>query len=92
MYINGKKIVLSISLSQFEDVIKESAAKQCFENTFTRLGSDLIVNNRYLTQINISRQTITLSDYKTHVYQVTVPKRILMRYKDFIKTTYLGQQ
>ncbi|MBD5278561.1 MAG: hypothetical protein HDS32_04920 [Bacteroides sp.] len=88
MYIDGNKIMVSVGLSQFETIIKDSVSKKNCANTFIRIGRSVIINNRYLTQINILKQRITLSDRGTHAYQLTVPKALLKSYKELIRNSY----
>lgn len=90
MYIDGNKIMVSVGLSQFETIIKDAISKQQMANTFVRLGRSVIVNNRYLSQINILKQKLTLSDRGTHAYQLTVPKNLLKNYKELIRKSYTG--
>lgn len=80
----------SVGLSQFEAIIKDALSKQKSANTFVRLGRSVIVNNRYLSQINILKQKLTLSDRGTHAYQLTVPKNLLKSYKELIRKSYSG--
>ncbi len=88
MYIDGNKIMVSVGLSQFEAIIKDSTAKKHLPDTFVRLGRSVIVNNRYLSQINVLKQKLTLSDRGTHAYQLTVPKNLLRSYKELIRKSY----
>ncbi len=88
MYIDGNKILVSVGLSHFEAIIKDAVSKQDSANTFVRLGRSIIVNNRYLSQINILKQRLTLSDRGTHAYQLTVPKTLLKNYKELIRNSY----
>lgn len=90
MYIDGNKLMVSVGLSQFEIIIKDAINKQHMANTFVRLGRSVIVNNRYLSQINILKQKLTLSDRGTHAYQLTVPKNLLKSYKELIRRSYIG--
>lgn len=90
MYIDGNKIMVSVGLSQFESIIKDAVIKSNIANTFVRLGRSVIVNNRYLSQINILKQKLTLSDRGTHAYQLTVPKNLLKSYKELIRSSYSG--
>lgn len=90
MYIDGNKIMVSVGLSQFESIIKDAVVKTKVFNTFVRLGRSVIVNNRYLSQINIQKQKLTLSDRGTHAYQLTVPKNLLKSYKELIRSLYSG--
>lgn len=90
MYIDGNKIMVSLGLSQFELIIKDANRKQNVANTFVRLGRSVIVNNRYLSQINVLKQKLTLSDRGTHAYQLSVPKNLLKSYKELIRKSYSG--
>lgn len=90
LYIDGNKIMVSLGLSQFETIIKDAINKQGIANTFVRLGRSVIINNRYLRQINILKQKLTLSDRGTHAYQLTVPKNLLKNYKELIRISYIG--
>lgn len=91
MYIDGNKTMVSVGLSQFENIIKDAISKTSASNTFVRLGRSVIVNNRYLRQINILKQKIILADYGTHSYQLTVPKNLLRNYKELIRISYSGE-
>lgn len=90
MYIDGNKIMVSVGLSQFETIIKDAVRKQNTANTFVRLGRSVIINNRYLSQINVLKQKLTLSDRGSHAYQLTVPKNLLKNYKELIRKSYTG--
>lgn len=90
MYIEGNKFLVSVGLSQMEIIIKDAVSKQQLPNTFVRLGRSVIINNRYLSQINILKQKLTLSDRGTHAYQLTVPKNLLKNYKELIRKSYSG--
>lgn len=90
MYMDGNKIMVSVGLSQFEAIIKDAASKSQSANTFVRLGRSVIINNRYLSQINILKQKLILSDRGKHVYQLTVPKNLLKSYKELIRKSYSG--
>lgn len=90
LYIDGNKLLVSIGLSQFENIIKDAVSKNNAPNTFVRLGRSVIVNNHYLSQINILKQTLTLSDRGTHAYRLTVPKNLLKSYKELIRNSYVG--
>lgn len=92
MYIGGNKIMVSVGISQFEIIIKDAATKQESANSFVRIGRSIIVNNRYLCQINILKQKIILSDRGVHAYQLTVPKNLLKSYKELIRKSYSGNR
>ncbi len=90
MYIDGNKIMVSVGLSQFEMIISDAVSRNRASNSFVRLGRSVIVNNRFLSQINILKQKLTLSDRGTHAYQLTVPKNLLKSYKELIRKSYSG--
>lgn len=90
MYIDGKKIMVSVGLSVFEGIIKDAVAKRALANTFVRLGRSVIINNRYLSQINILNQKVILSDFGTHAYHLSAPKNVLKSYKELIRNSYSG--
>lgn len=90
MYIDGNKLMVSVGLSLFERIIMDAVTKYQAANTFVRLGRSVIVNNRYLSQINILKQKLTLSDRGTHAYNLTVPKNLLKSYKELIRKSYSG--
>lgn len=90
LYIDGNKLMVSVGLSQFEKIIKDAITKQGAPNTFIRLGRSVIVNNRYLSQINVLKQTLTLSDRGTQAYRLTVPKNLLKSYKELIRRSFGG--
>lgn len=91
MYIDGNKTMVAVGLSQFEDIIKDALRRTKTSNTFVRLGRSVIINNRYLRQINILKQKVILADYGTHAYQLTVPKNLLKNYKELIRSSYSGE-
>ena len=90
MYIDGNKLMVSVGLSQMESIISDAISRKNASNTYVRLGRSVIVNNRYLSQINMLKQKLTLSDRGTHAYQLTVPKNLLKSYKELIRSSYSG--
>ncbi len=86
-YIGGKTHLLTIGLSKVEEFIRKSwPATQ--QSPFVRLGRSLIINQMYLTEISVTRQKITLSDYGANNYNVSVPKPLLKQYKEKIGTYF----
>lgn len=92
LYIDGNKLMVSLGLSQFELLIKNSNKKNNHINTFVRLGRSIIVNNKYLSQINIPKQKLILSNRGNHGYQLTVPKNLLKNYKELIRRAFTGER
>lgn len=91
MYIEGQKLMISIGLSQFEQIINKAAEKTADgsgTNPFVRLGRSVIINKRYLTQISMTKQKLLLSDRGKHAYQLIVPRQTLKAFKDTIRAQY----
>lgn len=82
-YIKGETHLLTIGISKVEEFIRQVwPANQ--PSTFIRLGRSLLINQTYLTEINILKQRITLSDRETNSYPLSVPKPLLKQYKELI--------
>lgn len=82
-YIKGETHLLTIGISKVEEFIRQVwPADQ--PSPFIRLGRSLLVNQTYLTEINILKQRITLSDRETNNYTLAVPKPLLKQYKELI--------
>ena len=82
-YIKGETHLLTIGISKVEEFIRQVwPAGQ--PSTFIRLGRSLLINQTYLTEINILKQRITLSDRETNSYTLSVPKPLLKQYKELI--------
>lgn len=82
-YIKGETHLLTIGISKVEEFIRQVwPADQ--PSPFIRLGRSLLINPTYLTEINILKQRITLSDRETNSYTLAVPKPLLKQYKELI--------
>ncbi len=82
-YIKGETHLLTIGISKVEEFIRQVwPADQ--PSPFIRLGRSLLINQTYLTEINILKQRITLSDRETNSYTLAVPKPLLKQYKELI--------
>lgn len=88
MYIDGYKTMVSLGLSQVEEIISRNMSREGKPNPFVRLGRSVIVNSRYLSQINMLQQRLSLSDGGKHSYQLKVPKHLLREYKDLIRKQF----
>ncbi|MCD7970446.1 MAG: LytTR family transcriptional regulator DNA-binding domain-containing protein [Alistipes sp.] len=55
-----EKHIFSFNLSAFEKILEQQLDNEA--QTLIRLGKRLIINERYIHYINISKQQITLSD------------------------------
>ena len=62
--------VLTMQLNEFEKLLKRKAA-----NRFSRVGRSLIVNNRYVFFINLTKQEIVISDKMLFTHTLTASKK-----------------
>lgn len=87
VYIGGMQMMITLGLSKLEGMIKMIVPKDC-RSPFVRLGRSLLVNQTYLTHINVLKQRLTLSDNQEHSYVLDVPKALLKAYKDLIRKSF----
>ena len=87
VYIGGMQMMKTLGLSKLEGMIKMIVPKDR-RSPFVRLGRSLLVNQTYLTHINVLKQRLTLSDNQEHSYVLDVPKALLKAYKDLIRKSF----
>lgn len=87
VYIGGMQMMITLGLSKLEGMIKMIVPKDR-RSPFVRLGRSLLVNQTYLTHINVLKQRLTLSDNQEHSYELDVPKALLKAYKDLIRKSF----
>ena len=87
VYIGGMQMMITLGLSKLEEMIKMIVPKDR-RGPFVRLGRSLLVNQTYLTHINVLKQRLTLSDNQEHSYVLDVPKALLKAYKDLIRKSF----
>ena len=87
VYIGGMQMMITLGLSKLEGMIKMIVPKDR-RSPFVRLGRSLLVNQTYLTHINVLKQRLTLSDNQEHSYGLDVPKALLKAYKDLIRKSF----
>ena len=87
VYIGGMQMMITLGLSKLEGTIKMIVPKDR-RSPFVRLGRSLLVNQTYLTHINVLKQRLTLSDNQEHSYVLDVPKALLKAYKDLIRKSF----
>jgi hypothetical protein len=87
VYIGGMQMMITLGLSKLEEMIKMIVPKDR-RSPFVRLGRSLLVNQTYLTHINVLKQRLTLSDNQEHSYVLDVPKALLKAYKDLIRKSF----
>lgn len=89
-YIKGQALNLNTGLAGVEKMLQRALDKG--KSPFVRLGRSLIINQLFLSNINILKQYIVLSDLESHHYKVSVPKNILKLYKEKVTQRFLGNQ
>ena len=87
VYIGGMQMMITLGLSKLEGMIKMIVPKDR-RSPFVRLGRSLLVNQTYLTHINVLKQRLTLSDNQEHSYVLDVPKGLLKAYKELIRKSF----
>ena len=87
VYIGGMQMMITLGLSKLVGMIKMIVPKDR-RSPFVRLGRSLLVNQTYLTHINVLKQRLTLSDNQEHSYVLDVPKALLKAYKDLIRKSF----
>ena len=82
-YIGGMTTVLSVGISKIEALVSEaySEGRVC---PFVRLGRSVIINQMFLTGINVLKQHLILSDCIKNSVTLKLPKTLLKKYKDMV--------
>lgn len=87
VYIGGQQLLVSLGLSHLEEMIRQVYSKNQ-GNPFVRLGRSYLINQKYLYQIHVLKQKLTLSDFRKNIYSLTISKILLKQYKDIIQKQY----
>lgn len=85
-YISGQVLVLNTGLSGVEKILVNAIPKG--KSSFVRLGRSLIINEEFLSNINLLKQYLVLSDLDNHNFKLTVPKHLLKLLKDKFTARY----
>lgn len=86
MYIAGKGPLVSLGLSKIEQYISRAWPSEQ-RSPLVRLGRSLIINQRFLTQINVIQQRLVLSDNAGHNHILVAPKPLLKQYKELAEAS-----
>ena len=90
-YISGHALVLNTGLSGVEKILAATPPKgspAMFVRMGRHRGRSLIINQTFLTNINVLKQYLTLSDLGSHHFKLSVPKNLLKIYKDKVAARY----
>ncbi len=80
---DGEARMLTVQLGQVEHLIDTQLGDA--GNMFIRIGKSLIINIDYLYSINITQQSLILSDNKSFKFTVKASKESLKQLKDTIE-------
>lgn len=77
---NGQVFTIALTLQKLEEILSRSSSES--DKRYIRIGRQYIVDRRYVTYINILKQTLVLSDFE-HLKPIalSVHKEALKRLK-----------
>ena len=91
-YIEGQKMLVSLSLSKLEALVQQAMKGQAQSTArFVRLGRSLIVNQRYLVSVSVTKQKIVLSDLGKNIFALAVSKSLARQYKERLSPSPVNQ-
>ena len=79
---DGRKAMVSFQLGQIEDMIDEQLGEA--GSRFSRMGRGLIINLDYVYSIDISKQTVVLSDCLHFRHELSASREVLIKLKAYI--------
>ena len=82
---DNREWVVSYQLGQMEDIIVNQLGEE--GSSFVRLGRSLIVNTRFVTLIDITKQRIVLSDCFACYHDLTASREVLVQLKAYLEAT-----
>ena len=75
----GDELVVTYQLGQIETILASQFGDD--DDTFVRIGKQLIVNINYIYYINITRQKLVLKDYSDRKYELSASREALKQLK-----------
>lgn len=90
VYIEGMETIVALGLSKMEELIRKTMPREA-QGPFARLGRSFIVNQNFLTHINVLKQRLTLSDCQSHSYTLDMPKSLLKAYKELLRKRFVAE-
>ncbi len=85
---DGHRKMVSFQLGQLEDLIADQLGEA--GEHFVRLGRKLIINTDYLYSIDISRQSVVLSDCRQFRKELSASREVLTRLKAYVDASILN--
>lgn len=89
-FMGGLKQNLSVGLSKMEALIS-SAYPAGQASPFVRIGRSFLVNQKYLSHIDIQKQKLILSDFKKASLTLNISKNLLKAYKAYVDKSFVSQ-
>ncbi len=83
-YVASHGPLLGLGLSKVEQLISR-AFPPGKRSPMVRLGRSLIINQRYLLQINLVNQKLVLGDNCGNIHTLSAPKPLLKQYKELLQ-------
>lgn len=83
---NKLKGVVCMNLSHMQKLLNERLRESA--GIFARVGKKHIINHTYVYQINVLKQTLTLSDGERFVYHLDISKDALKKLKDIFVMSF----
>lgn len=79
---DGRKAMVSFQLGQIEDLIDNQLGEE--GSRFSRVGRGLIINMDFVYSIDISKQTLVLSDCLNFRQELSASREVLIKLKSYI--------
>ena len=79
---DGYKAMVLLQLGQIEDMIDEQLGEK--GSRFSRMGRSLIINMDFVYSIDISKQTVVLSDCLHLRHELSASREVLIKLKAYI--------
>lgn len=80
---DNRKTMVSLQLGQIEDLIGDQLGES--DNNFVRLGRGLIVNTDFVFSIDVTQQTVVLSDCKDCYHRLSASREVLIKLKAYLE-------
>lgn len=82
--VDNKTCLVTYQLGQIEDAINEQLGDNGM--IFLRLGRGLIINTEYIYRIDVTKQSLILSDFHGSFHELTASKEVLTKLKAYIES------
>jgi len=79
---NKLKFCVTMNLAHTEEALANQLGDQA--KRFMRIGKRFIVNMKYISEIDVQKQTLMLSDYDQFVYHLPISKEALKVVKELV--------